>query len=252
MILGLIATLGVIAVDLRSGSGTADSTEWVSTEPVDTPEPVSLGDGGSFGLSRTTISAIAPIESGELLFRIAGVVEIDSARAAGPATARCDVTSPAAGSFIARTPKRRAAWPRPSIELQAQPVPEEIVVKFKRRSADVLGLPIRDSFRAFTDSAAPTDVDWDGFDKETQNWVWTMSEGTGQGGATLTYAVVFKTTEKPRAEVVCTASSGGRDARLTYDAVQQEWPLVDPEVQAALDETAAAAVKETGSSEAAQ
>jgi hypothetical protein len=248
VIFGLVATLGVIAVDLRSGGGSADSTEWVTVEPVATPKPVKLGGGGSFGLSRTTIAAIAPIESGELLFRIAGVVELDSARAGGPAIARCDVTSPADGSFIARTPKRRAAWPRPSIELQAQAVPEEIVVKFKRRGAEVLGLPIRDSFRAYTDSAAPTDVDWDGFAKQTQNWVWTMSDGTGQGGATMAYAVVFKTTEKPRAEVVCTASSGGKDAKLTYKATQQEWPLVDPAVQAALDETAAAAAQEAGSS----
>jgi len=220
-------------------------------EPIDTPKSVKLGDGGSFGLTRTTIAAIAPVESGELLFRIAGVVELDSARADGPASARCDVTSPAEDSFIARTPKRRAAWPRPSLELQAQAVPEEIVVKFKRRGAEVLGLPIRDSFRAYTDSAARTDVDWDGFAKETQNWVWTMFDGTGQGGATLAYSVVFKTTEKPRAEVVCTASSGGKDARLTYEATQQEWPLVDPDVQAALDETAAAAAQEAQTSDSA-
>ena len=252
VIFGLIATLGVIAVDLRGGSGSADSTEWVTVEPVDTPDAAKLGDGGSLGLSRTTISAIAPVESGELLFRIAGVVELDSARADGPASARCDITSPAEDSFIARTPKRRASYPRPSIELQAQDVPEEIVVKFKRRGAEVLGLPIRDSFRAYTDSAAPTDVDWDGFAKQTQNWVWTMSGGTGQGGASLAYAVVFKTTEKPRARVVCTAASGGEDARLTYDAVQGEWPLVDPDVQAALDETAAAAAQEAGSSDSAQ
>jgi hypothetical protein len=234
----------VIAIDLRGGSGSSDSTEWLTTEPVETPAPKSLGKRGSFALGRTTISAIAPVESGELLFRISGLVEIDSGRNAGPTVARCDVTSPAEGSFIARTPKRRASWPRPSIELQAQAVPEEMVVKFKRQGADILGLPIRDSFRTFTDSAAPTDVDWDGFSKQTQNWVWTMPDGTGPGGATLAYAVVYKTLEKPRAEIVCTGSAGGVEQKFEVEANQEEWPLVDPSM-----DTSGAGTEDTADSD---
>jgi hypothetical protein len=109
-------------------------------------------------------------------------------------------------------------------------VPEELVVKFKRRGSDLLGLPVRDSFRNFTDSAAPTDVDWDGFVDRTQNWVWTMPDGTGEGGASLTYLVVFKTAARPRAGIVCTGSSGGVQKRVRLDLVQQEWPLLDPSV----------------------
>jgi hypothetical protein len=228
VIVGLVVTLMVIAIDLRSSGGGSDSTEWLTVEPIEAPVPAKLGKGGSFGLARTTLSAIAPVESGELLFRVSGVVEIDSGKSDGPATARCDVTSPAQDSFIARTPKRRASWPRPSEELQAQAVPEELVVKFKRRGSSVLGLPVRDSFRTFTDSAAPTDADWDGFAKQTQNWVWTMPEGTGDGGATLGYVVVFKTTEKPRAVIVCSGSSGGDRQNVRLEAVQQEWPILDP------------------------
>jgi len=230
VIVGLVATLMVIAIDLRSTGGGPDSTEWLTVELIETPAPAKLGKGGSFGLARTTLSAIAPIESGELLFRVSGVVEIDSGRSDGPAIARCDVTSPAEDSFIARTPKRRGSWPRPSEELQAQEVPEELVVKFKRRGSSVLGLPVRDVFRTYTDSAALTDLDWDGFSKQTQNWVWTMPEGTGEGGARLNYLVVFKTTEKPRAVIVCSGSSGGERRKVRVEAVQQEWPIIDPAV----------------------
>jgi hypothetical protein len=229
VIVGLAAVLLVVAIDFISdGSASSESTEWVTVEPIETEASAPLGRGGSFGLVRTTLSAIAPVESGELLFRVAGVAEIDSGRSAGPATVRCDVNTPAEGSSIARTPKRRAAWPRPSVDLQAQAVPEELVVKFKRRGNDVLGLPVRDSFRIFTDSAAPTDVDWDGFDEQTQNWVWTMPDGTGDGGATLSWLVIFKTPEKPRAGIVCTGSSGGRQQQVRLRLAQQEWPLLDP------------------------
>ena len=164
VIVGLVVTLMVVAIDLVGDeTGSSDSTEWVTVEPVATETPVPLGKGGNFGLARTTISAIAPVESGELLFRVAGVVEVDSGNSPGPATVRCDVSSPAEGSSIARTPNRRAAWPRPSVDLQTQPVPEELVVKFKRRGNEVLGLPVRDSIRSFTDSATHTDFEWDGF-----------------------------------------------------------------------------------------
>ncbi len=226
VIVGLIATLGVIAVDLRGGSG-ANSIGWSSVETVPAPSQREFGPDGTFGLTRTTLSTLAPIESGDLLFRIAGAVNIDTGTSPGLVRVRCDITTTAPGSVIARTPKRRAAWPRPSIELQAQPVPEELVVQFKRRGAEVLGLPIRDSFRAFTDSPAPTDVDWDGFEEQTQNWVWTMSEGPGVGGATLYYAVVFRTTEKPVADIKCRATSDQDELTIAVEAVQEEWPLED-------------------------
>jgi hypothetical protein len=227
VIVGLIATLGVLAIDLRGGSG-SDSIGWTTTEIVDVPPQREFGKGGTFGLTRTTISALVPTESGDLLFRVAGSVEVDGGRTVGEVKARCDVTTTAPGSMIARTQKRRAAWPRPSIELQDQPVPEELVVQFKRRGAEVIGLPIRDSFRTFTDSAAPTEVDWDGFEEQTQNWVWTMPEGTGEGGATLGWAVVFRTTQRPVARIVCRADAGRDRKTVEVSAEQQEWPLEEP------------------------
>jgi hypothetical protein len=225
VIVGLVVTLGVIAVDLRGGQGSSDSITWSTVESVRVPAEKSLGPDGSFGLTRTTLSAIPPTESGDLLFRVASSLTVDPGSPTRPVTVRCDVKTTAPDSVIARTQKRRAAWPRPSIELQAQPVPEELVVKFQRQGADVLGLPVRDSFRAFTDSAAPTDVDWDGFVPQTQNWVWSMPEGTGEGGATLAWTVVFRTTERPDADIRCSAASGAADQTIETRARQTAWPL---------------------------
>lgn len=231
VLVGLLVTLVVIASDLTKGGGTAVEIEWDTVEVVETPKAKKLGPGGSFGVARTSIAAIAPIASGQLLFRVAGVVSIDSGRREDPTGARCDITSPADGSRIALTPGLRAAWPRPSLELQAQEVPEASVAMFKARGADALFLPIRDVFARFTDSAALTDVDWDGFEEQTQNWVWTMPEGTGPGAATLGWSVIFKTEEKPRAEIRCTGSVGEDEAVVEVEAVQQQWPLetLDPE-----------------------
>jgi hypothetical protein len=231
VLVGLLLTGIVIASDLTKGGGTAVEINWDTVEAVETPKAEKLGPDGSFGVARASIAAIAPIASGQLLFRVAGVVNIDSGRGEVPTVARCDITSPADGSRIALTPGLRAAWPRPSIELQAQEVPEASVAMFKARGADALFLPIRDVFARFTDSAAPTDVDWDGFEEQTQNWVWTMPEGTGPGAATLGWSVIFKTEEKPRARILCRGSVGEDETVVDVEAVQQEWPLetADPE-----------------------
>ncbi len=229
VIVGLVATLAVIASDWTKGSGSAVEIQWDTVEAVQTPPARELGPRGSLGLARTSIAAIAPIESGQLLFRVAGVVTIDSGGRAAPTRVRCDITSPADGSKIAQTPGARAAWPRPSEELQAQEVPEASVALFKARGADALFLPIRDVFRQFTDSTAATVVDWDEYEEQNQSLIWDMSEGTGSGAATLGYSVIFRTEERPVAEIRCEGSVGNSEARIGAKALQQEWPLEAPD-----------------------
>lgn len=227
VVVGVIASVMAVAIDFvtEDGGGSAESTTWLTVQRVEAPPLKDFGDGGQFGLARTTLSAIEPVESGELLFRVAGLVEVDAGPGPGPVTVRCDVKSPAEGSFIARTPQRRASWPRPADDLGAQPVPEELVVKFRQAGKTILGLPVRDAFRSFTDSARPASVGWISFVDQTQNFAWKMPEGTGKGGATLAYAVVFKTTERPRFITECSGSSPESRQSATIEASQKQWPL---------------------------
>jgi hypothetical protein len=225
VVVGLIVSALVFALDVRGGG--SEPAAWPSVESIESPPAAGLGKGGSFGLARTTLSAVPPAESGELLFRVAGVVEIDSGSSAGPATARCDVSSAAEGSAIARAPIRTAAWPRPSTDLQAEFVPDRPLIKFENPDGKVLGVPVRDSFRIFTDSSGPTEVRWNGRQDRIQSWTWSMPEGTGTEGATLAYMVVFKTRSKPRARIACRGTSGGQLEQVNLDAVQQQWPLVE-------------------------
>lgn len=227
VIVGLIASLGIYVVGLRTG-GSAAEQDWQTVEPVTVPAAKEVGDGGSFGLARTSLSALAPNASGDLIFRISGVVQADSGKGDPPTAIRCDMTSTTPGdTFIARTISKRAAWPRPSDELQAQEVPELAIAKLPYRGADVQELPIRDVFRRYTDSTAPTLVDWDFIADATQTWIWTMPQGTGEGTATMGYAVIFRTQERPEATIDCGARVGDSEARVRARAEQQEWPLVD-------------------------
>jgi hypothetical protein len=223
-----IAVFGLRFVDL----GLSAEVEWAVSEQVETPASVDVPGGGSLELARTSIASTAPTTRDDLLFRVSGVVIASSSK--GPLRVRCDVGATEAGTTIARTPKKRAAWPRPSDDLSLQDVPELIVLSFRTDGAETVGLEIRDSIRRYTDSAAFATVDWDGFDEATQNWVWEFPKGTGGVPATLGYAVVFKSTARPEAVIECSASvAGGRSAGTEAGAVQELWPMPVEEEDAA-------------------
>ncbi len=231
VIVGLVASLGIFGLSKKSGGSSAE-LDWDVKEPIKTPVEKQLGKRGSLRLARTSISAIAPNANGELIYRVSGVVTVDSGGRI-PTMVRCDITTTNGGeSMIARTPNLRAAWPRPSDNLQKQEVPETAVVKFHAVGAAVLGLPIRDVFRRYTDSGAPTQAAWDGFHEKVQNWVWTMEEGTAPGAATLGYAVVFKTAEQPTGLIECKAdvvprSGSPSSASIRVPVKLNEWPVPD-------------------------
>ncbi|MDQ2621552.1 MAG: hypothetical protein M3Y45_00765 [Actinomycetota bacterium] len=231
VIVGLVASLGVFGLSKKSGGSSAE-LEWDVKEPIRTPVEKQLGANGSLRLARTSVSAIAPNANGELIYRVSGVVTIDSGGKV-PTMVRCDIATTNGGeSMIARTPNLRAAWPRPSDDLQRQEVPETAVVKFHAAGASVLGLPIRDVFRRYTDSAAPTIVEWDGYEEKVHNWIWKMENGTGPGPATLGYSVIFKTAEQPVGLIDCKAdlvpASGNQSsAEIRVPVKLDTWPVPD-------------------------
>jgi hypothetical protein len=225
---GLIATLGVIALDFVGG-GTSAELDWTTQEAVDTPPKAKVGPG-SVSMDRTTLSAIGQNGGGSGLFRVAGAITVDSGGQKTPVRVRCDIETLDPDSSIARTPKRRAAWPRPSEKLQAQEVPDSAVVKFNAVGNDILGLPMRDVVRRYTNTLASSLVDWDGYDERVQNWVWNMEDGTGPSPAVLGYVVIFKTETKPDAALQCVTEIDGDRVTQRARATQQEWPLPEPEV----------------------
>lgn len=221
--IGLLVSVmifGLRFVDL----GLSAEVDWAVTETVETPDPVGIPGGGSIDLARTSVASIAPTDRDELIFRVSGVVVASSNE--GPLRVRCDIDAADPETTVARTPKKRAAWPRPSEDLAIQEVPELLVISFSADGAETLGLEVRDSVRRYTDSADLTTVIWDGFEESSQNWVWEIPKGTRGVPVTLGYAVVFKTSERPAATIDCRASiDGGREAGIEAGVLQETWPV---------------------------
>ena len=228
---GLVCTLCVLALDFLGG-GTSAELEWQTMEEIDTPPKAKVGPG-SVSMDRTTISAIGQNGGGESIYRIAGAITVDSGGKPIPVQVGCYITTLDPDSSIARTPKRRAAWPRPSDELQAQAVPESAVVKFNAVGNDILGLPMRDVVNKYTNSGTSSLVDWPPFEERTQGWVWDMKDGTGPSPAVLGYVVIFKTSERPDATMRCETTIADDKVIQRARATQKEWPLPDPELDSA-------------------
>jgi len=228
---GLVCTLCVLALDFLGG-GTSAELDWQTQEPVDTPPKAKVGPG-SVSMDRTTLSAIGQNGGGESVYRIAGAITVDSDGKKTPVQVGCYITTLDPDSSIARTPKRRAAWPRPSDELQAQEVPESAVLKFNAVGNDVLGLPMRDVVNKYTNIKPDSLVDWPPFEERTQGWVWDMKDGTGPAPAVLGYVVIFKTPSKPDATLRCETTIDGETVTQRARATQKEWPLPAPELDSA-------------------
>lgn len=225
VVVGLLASLAIYGLSFVPGTGSLE-IGWDTTEPIASPPAKDVGTG-SFGVTRTSLSALAPNDDGLLLYRVAGVVRVDSG-GRKPTRVRCDIFSKVAGDTrMARSSRLRAAWPKPSDDLLAQEVPETSLVKYRTGDSKKIDLPIRDVVRRYTDVGATITVDWDGYTEDDQNWIWRMTQGTGAGTATLPWLVIFESETRPKGSIECAASIDGKRASFVIPFRQQEWPITD-------------------------
>ena len=228
--------MAVLALDFIGGSSSA-KIDWQTSEEIDVPPAAKLGRNGEFAMERTTLSATGQNGGGEgeSIFMITGVLRVDTNSAKVPARALCEFEVLDGESSIARTPGGRAAFPRPTndLDLQKQGVPEELTIRFNAVGNDFSILPIRDFFRLYTNSDVRTTANWEPFEERVQSWIWDLPNGTGSSASLLSYAVVFKTAVKPEASIRCEATIDGKSVVQEAMAVQEEWPLPEPSVDSA-------------------
>jgi hypothetical protein len=228
--IGLLASAVIYGISFLPGSGSVE-VEWDTVEEISAPAEKRVGRG-TFELARPTLSALAPNEEGLLLYRVAGVVRVDS-RGSQPTTVRCDIYSMSDDDTrIARSSKLRTAWPRPSDELQKQDVPETSYAKFATEEAKKVDLPIRDVARRYTDSIADTTVDWDDYNEDYQTWIWEMKNGTGVTAASMPFVVIFEASDRPRGLIDCEATIGRKSAETKVPFRLREWPIEDDQPNA--------------------
>ncbi len=232
VILGVVASLAIYGLSFVPGNGSQE-IDWDTKEEITAPPVQNVGNG-QFGVTRTSLSALAPNEDGLLLYRVAGVVRLDSGGRQA-SKVRCDIFSRAQGDTrMARSGHLRAAWPRPSsgVDVHRQAVPETSTVKFTTGDAKKVDLPIRDVLRSYVNTSAMTTVEWEGYTEDDQNWIWELPDGSGAGAVTLPWLVIFEAETRPKGKIECVATIDGKRSRIVVPFRQQEWPIADDEPNA--------------------
>lgn len=160
------------------------------------------------------------------------MTRIDSGRNVDTSV-RCDIYSRSdEDTRLARSTKLRAAWPKPSEDLDRQDVPETSTVKFFTGDTKKVDLPIRDVIQRYTDSTAHTEVEWPGYNDEFQTFIWNMKRGTGVATASMPWVAIFEAYDRPRGEIECTARFGDERTQMKLPFLQQEWPITDDQPNA--------------------
>ena len=150
--------------------------------------------------------------AGYHLFRVAAVF-----RAAPPAGATlrgADCTIRVAGNaIVARTPNRRASYPRPSDRLTDQEVSAAVYVEFNSSGSAVVVAPLDDALGRFIHGGDATVV-WGEYRPTAQSWLWRFQARPG-APVSVGFASYWRSQQEERARVACSARTDAGAGRVS-------------------------------------
>jgi len=207
---GLIACVAAALLATDEPIGASD-LEWEakSALPSSKPAPVP-GGGGTMRIENAGLRGTAPNFSGYKLFRVAATLTIPAGTPIGHGKVDC-VTQTSRQTIVARTPKKRASYPRPSEELVDQPVPSRVTVEFNAHGTDLASVELNDAFHRFGTEPG-IKVDWAPYRETRQEWEWGLPAGQPQKPLELAFASIWRTTATPAAQIACTLTTGAGSA----------------------------------------
>lgn len=193
-------------------SGTALSFE--DTTDIPASPKAKLGQKGSIQINDASLQSTRANASEYRVYRISGVLDISTDDPGRRANAECTVSVPK-GVIFGRTQFRRAAFPNPSEDLAAQPVPSSVLVEFNAKGTDVIQLQTDDAFDAYT-SSGDVVAEWGKFAERKQTWQWTIKAGNRDEPLRLGFIVMWRTVNvTPAAQVNCSAETVGSEKAQT-------------------------------------
>jgi len=197
-------------VDLASG----ERLDWEQSSDIPASNPATLGKRGELRIVGAGLVSTRPNVSQYSVFRVAGGLEVSTDDPARRVNAECTVHVPK-GVIFARTRSRRAAFPNPSTDLAAQPVPEIANIAFNAKGSDLVGLEINDAFDVYTSSGRVV-AEWGKFKEGEQTFEWTLRGGNRTEPVRLGFAVMWRTVSTPAAaRIECEAKTvSGDTARV--------------------------------------
>lgn len=187
--------------------------EWVQSKPIPNSALVDFGDGGSVRIQAGAVAFTEENFSGYRLYRISGTLAITQPRRDPITDVTCTLETPN-DAIVGRTENRRAAYPRPSDDLAAQPVPRTIVVQFAAEGGETVGVRLSDVFGRYTIGGTGS-LEWAPFEEDHQTYLWTIERPRPGTTQKLRFASLWRTTGERLAEIGCNVGDGAARVRTS-------------------------------------
>ncbi len=214
--IGVFASI-LAAVLTNENLSSADTLPWAGSRTMASTKAVPLGPQGSIRLLKPRIFASKTNIAGYTLFMIETRLALNVGRYDGRAAARCSISAPLPATN-AQTPNQRAAYPRPSENLDDQSVTDYVVAEFAARGGAYSAVDTTPgenlSFVEYSDLPG-TELLWETYLDNHAVWDWLLPEKQSGKTAKLGFFSLFRTTERLPAKIECTAAAGDNTAKLS-------------------------------------
>jgi hypothetical protein len=225
---GLLACIAAALLATGKGSGEAAQLEWVQRVPMADSKPVPVpGGSGTMQLTKGAIRTTGINVSGYSLFRVSSLLRIDAAAPVGGGRILCSVKAPGSAEIAQSSGGLRATYPRSSIGLYNQEVPEVILLDFSSHGSELAVLELDGMPRRFTTEKG-VKLEWPKYEVGTEHLEYFLPAGKPKQPLELPFETVWRATAIPAAKVACTlTTSAGKATVHTATALSKIPPPID-------------------------
>jgi hypothetical protein len=227
---GLLACLAAALLTTDKGSGEAAQLEWVQRLPMADSKPAAVpGGGGAMELTDGALRTTGTNVSGYSLFRVSSLLRIDAGAPVGGGRVICSVKVTGGAEIAQSAGGLRATYPRSSVGLYNQEVPEVILLDFSSHGTELAVLELDGLPRRFTTERG-VKLEWPKYEVGTEHLEYFLPAGKPKQDLRLPFETVWRATAVPAAKVACTlTTSAGRATVRTAAALRKAPPPIDEE-----------------------
>jgi hypothetical protein len=209
---GLLAC--VLAAVLSSNSaGSASAVTYEAQRLLPDSKPATVpGSEAEMKIVDAQIRVGEPNDAGYRLYRTSAVLAIDAGAPVGSARVHCAMDAPKK-TAVAQTPGSRASYPRSSLDLSKQEVPDVALVEFNANGSDLATAELKDAFKEFSTEPG-VKLEWPPYRIDKERWNWYLPPGVPKKTLELGFASIWRTTAKPSTAVACTLTTSAGEASV--------------------------------------
>ena len=182
VVVGLLACVAAALLTTDKGSGEAADLEWVQRVPVAASEPAAVpGGGGTMELTDGAIRTTGTNVSGYSLFRVSSLLRIDAGAPVGSGRILCSVKAPGRTEIAQSSGSLRATYPRSSVGLYNQEVPEVVLLEFSSHGDELAVLELDGLPGRFTTEKG-VKLEWPKYQVGTEHLEYFLPAGQAEAG----------------------------------------------------------------------